>query len=238
LRFLPTDRSVCIAFGMVRARTTNQEVEMNDAKVLEGLEALRLPELQAKFQEVTGEARKSPNKKFLIRRIEEAQESIVALEKGEEMRAEDAGDAAEPAPKKNGRRKAEAADGDEAGPSDDGEPKISKLSVEELRAKHLELLGRETKSSNRTYLVWRVSQAAKGKIPTGPRARRANAGPHKVLPMRVPEAAVEPLKDVQKKLGIRSRNEMFNRAMAAFLINAGDRDLAKEFGATFSDDEE
>ena len=36
------------------------------------LEALRLPELQARFKEVVGEASKSPNRKFLIRRIEKA----------------------------------------------------------------------------------------------------------------------------------------------------------------------
>ena len=41
----------------------------------EELEALRLPELQAKFAEVTGEASKSPNKTFLIRRIQEAPSS-------------------------------------------------------------------------------------------------------------------------------------------------------------------
>ncbi len=38
----------------------------------EKLDALRLPELQARFKEVVGEASRSPNRKFLIRRIEEA----------------------------------------------------------------------------------------------------------------------------------------------------------------------
>jgi len=37
----------------------------------ETLDALRLPELQARFKDVVGEASKSPNRKFLIRRIEE-----------------------------------------------------------------------------------------------------------------------------------------------------------------------
>ena len=35
------------------------------------LERLRLPELQARFREVVGETSRSPNRKFLIRRIEE-----------------------------------------------------------------------------------------------------------------------------------------------------------------------
>jgi hypothetical protein len=38
----------------------------------ETLDALRLPELQARFKAVVGEASKSPNRKFLVRRIEEA----------------------------------------------------------------------------------------------------------------------------------------------------------------------
>jgi hypothetical protein len=38
----------------------------------ETLDGLRLPELQARFKEVVGEESKSPNRKFLIRGIEEA----------------------------------------------------------------------------------------------------------------------------------------------------------------------
>ena len=38
---------------------------------LDTIESLRLPDLRALFTEVTGETTKSPNKKFLIRRIRE-----------------------------------------------------------------------------------------------------------------------------------------------------------------------
>jgi hypothetical protein len=203
------------------------------------LDALSLDELRTRYHEATGEETKDRSKKRLIARITEAQESIAALEKGKELRAEAEAEA-EPAPKaKASRKKAKAAepatDADDAEP---GEKKFSAMTVEELQAKHLEMIGRPTTSTLKRYLVWRCQQASKGRIPTGPRAGRGgNAGPVKVLPFRVPESAVRPLGEVQNRLGIRSRNEMFNRAMAAFLTNAGESDLAMQFGATFADDE-
>ena len=39
------------------------------------MEELRLPELQARFHDIVGEATRSPNKKFLLRRIAEALEA-------------------------------------------------------------------------------------------------------------------------------------------------------------------
>ena len=44
------------------------------------LERLRLPELQARFREVVGETSRSPNRKFLTRRIEEALAARAAQE--------------------------------------------------------------------------------------------------------------------------------------------------------------
>ena len=41
-------------------------------RTLESLSKLRLPELQARFAEIVGEATRSPNKTFLLRRIGEA----------------------------------------------------------------------------------------------------------------------------------------------------------------------
>jgi hypothetical protein len=39
------------------------------------MEELRLPELQARFHDIVGEATRSPNKKFPLRRIAEALEA-------------------------------------------------------------------------------------------------------------------------------------------------------------------
>lgn len=256
---------------------------MHDAKVIEELEALRLPELQARFKEVVGEESRSPNKTYLIRKIVDRMAVAEALERhalaegtggtepegtssettaaaGEPERppefadnppktqataesaatpespadaAPEKGTPAEPAPaRKPRRKKAEETDGDA------GEPKLSKLDIPALQAMYRELIGRDTSSTSKRYLVWRCQQAQKGRIPTGPLAGRRSGEKidAKVLPMRVPTAAIEPLDEVWRKLGLRSRNEMFRNAMAAFLVNAGESDLAIQFGASFSDE--
>lgn len=110
------------------------------------------------------------------------------------------------------------------------EVKISKLSVDELRAKHLELVGRETKSTNRTYLIWRVRQAQKGRIPVGAaRGRGGETVPHKVLPVRVPTEAVSALDGAWKRLGMKTRTEFFRRAIHTCLLHAGESESAACF---------
>jgi len=198
---------------------------MRKRKLKAELEAMRLPELQAKFAEVTGEESRAPNRKFLIRKITEA------LEAGGEVGTpvDDAGKKAK-APKKAAPAKAppEAEASDQTA-SDEAEVKLSKLDVPALQARIHELTGRETSSTNRRYLIWRAQQAAKGRIPLGPRARRGNAGPAKVLPMRVPAAAVQPLAEAKERLGLRSRNDLFLKAVHDFLANAGEAEVAALF---------
>ena len=179
------------------------------------LEALRLPELQAKFAEVTGEASKSPNKKFLVRRILEA--------------LEDAGVATPEATEKEAKpaKKATAPE-TETTEDADGEPKLSKLDVPELQAKYREIVGRETRSSSKNYLVRKVRQAQQGKVAIGPRSR-GETTEHKVLPIRVPAAAVADLDESWKRLGLKSRTEFFLRAVHAYLEGAGENDTAALF---------
>jgi hypothetical protein len=172
------------------------------------LEAMGLDELRARYLEVTGEATRDRSKKRLIEKIRGALEPDSAPQQAEETPAE-----------------ADAEPATDA-PAYEGEQKISKLSVDDLRAKHLELIGRETKSTNRRYLIWRVQQAQKGKIPTGPRAGRGNAGPTKVLPLRVPEAAVEALGEAKARLGLRSRNELLIKAVHDYLAQNGEAKAA------------
>ena len=47
------------------------------------METLRLPELQAKFREIVGEATRAPSKKYLLRRIAKALELQEQQERGE-----------------------------------------------------------------------------------------------------------------------------------------------------------
>jgi len=191
------------------------------------LEKLRLPELQAKFAEVTGEKSRSPNRTFLIRRITEAlaaREAAPAAAAGAE--AKPTAPVQEPA--------AASATESTAEPDAGASPaaavvKISKLSVEELQAKYLEVVGRPTSSVDKPYLLWKIRQAQKGRIPVGPRrTRRADgeAGDFKVLPLRMEANVVASLDEAWRRLGLKSRMELFRRSLHAYLDNAGERDAA------------
>jgi hypothetical protein len=121
---------------------------------VKALEKLKLNELQARFAEIVGEETRAPNRKFLIRRITGALEAQAA-------EAPTADAAPKPAPKSRGKAKPdEEAD---AG-TGDSEVKLTKLSVEELRARYAEVIQRETSSSNRAYLIWKLRQAEKGRV--------------------------------------------------------------------------
>src|SRR5690606_23453509 len=142
-----------------RARSFSQshqppEDPMNNdnKKRIKAMEGLRLPDLQAKFQEIVGEATRSPNKKILLRRIAEALEA----QEREAAEAASAVEETEPAA-------AETA-------TANGEPKLTKLSVEELQQLYTEVVGRNTGSSDKRYLVWKIREAKKGRIKTGPSA--------------------------------------------------------------------
>ena len=79
-----------------------------------------------------------------------------------------------------------ADDGETQVGGEPGEVKLSTLSVPELQAFYTDVVGRETRSSHRGYLQWKIRQAQKGKIPVGPRrtSRKDGEAPDfKVLPV-------------------------------------------------------
>ena len=177
---------------------------MNDTtrRSLESLAKLRLPELQARFAEIVGEPTRSPNKTFLLRKIGEA------LEAREQMA--------------NAEPTTPATTTTEASPK----VKLTKLSVAELQAMYREVVGRETRSSDSAYLVWKLRQAQKGRVPVGPIERRAPGGEAadvKVLPLRMTAAEVAALDEAWRRLGFKSRTAMIRAAMEKFLGSLGER---------------
>jgi len=174
------------------------------------LEKLRLPELQARFAQVVGETTRCPNKRWLIRKIGEA----IA------QAAEAATTASTPTPK------------DGAAESDSDQVTVRELSVAELQARHLEVIGRPTGSSHVGYLRWRLRQAERGRIRVGP-ARRSHregdATDFKVLPFRVDATVVTSLDQARERLGLGSRVELLRRALHDYLYEAGEREVAEFF---------
>jgi hypothetical protein len=174
------------------------------------LAKLRLPELQARYAEVVGETTRCPNKRWLIRKISEA----IA------QAAEAATTASTPTPKGG------------AAESDSDRVPVRELSVAELQARHLEVIGRPTGSSHVGYLRWRLRQAERGRIRVGP-ARRSHregdATDFKVLPFRVDATVVTSLDQARERLGLGSRVELLRRALHDYLYEAGEREVAEFF---------
>lgn len=202
-------------------------------KQIRALEKLRLPELQARFAEVTGEETRAPNRRFLIRRITEVLEARAGEAPADETQSETAApvdeEAAEATDAETTEATSQPATENESG--DGSETRLSKLSVPELQAKYLEVVGRETGSSAKRYLVWKIRQAQKGRIPVGPRSRRANgeAADFKVLPLRMEAELVAQLDEARERLGLKSRMELFRRSLHAFLLEAGEVRVAEMF---------
>ena len=191
---------------LTKAATTVQEPE---PEVAHDVSTETTPEAAGKDAESDGESS-----------VDGTTEATQAQQEGDETASRDKGEV--------------TGDGETVTPdeADTGQVKLSKLSVPELRALHLELTGRETRSDNHRYLVWRVRQAQKGRIPVGPRkTRRADgaAPDFRVLPLRLEANTVVRLDEAWKRLGLRSRMELIRRALGLYLEQAGEGEVAELF---------
>lgn len=189
---------------------------------IEKMEGMKLPELQARFAEVVGEETKAPNKKYLIKRIVEVLEKVdIPDEEQIEMDAE--------APHADG-----IIQSDEPAETDDDsseeETSLTKLDVDALRERYNEIVGRTTGSTDKRYLIWKIRQAEKGKIPVGPIPGRRGDGverDYKVLPIRMEADLVEKLDEAWKRQGLKSRMELFRKSLASYMASVGEDDLAE-----------
>jgi hypothetical protein len=189
---------------------------MSTKKEIAKLGKMKLNELQAKFAEVTGETTRSPNKTFLARRISEALNASDASAK-----AADAPEAGAPDSESEGSTQTEPA-------AVDG--KLTRLEVPELQARYLEVVGRPTGSTNKPYMIWKVREAQKGRIPLGPRKNAHRAGvTFKVLPLRLESEVVDKLDEAWRSRGIKNRMEFFRGALCHYLKELGAEDAAALF---------
>jgi len=101
------------------------------------------------------------------------------------------------------------------------------MSVEELQARHQELIGRPTSSTDVAYLRWRLRQAERGLIRVGSEPRVAHgADDILVLPLRMPATVVERMDEARRRLGLASRAELFRRALHRYFVESGEREVA------------
>ncbi|WP_223784995.1 hypothetical protein [Myxococcus sp. AS-1-15] len=108
------------------------------------LESMNLTELRARYREVVGEETRSPNKKFLIRRIEE---SLAAKKRrSPSRRATATAPSAPPAPA------AQPPTSVEGTQSANQRGRFAGMSLEALQAKYREVVGRPTGSSDIPYV--------------------------------------------------------------------------------------
>lgn len=202
---------------------------------IEALNDMRLPELQARYAEVLGEETRAPNRTFLIRRITEALEPAgeavpADAEPTDADAAETTADSPTDASTEGGETTAEAG-ADEASDAE-GDTPLTKMSVPDLQARYREVVGRDTSSSNKRYLVWKIREAQRGRVPVGPRRGRrtdGEAADFKVLPLRMEAEQVERLDEARERLGLKSRMDLFRRALHAYLETAGEADVAALF---------
>lgn len=184
-------------------------------KAIEKLSTMKVNELQAKFTEVTGGTTRSPNKTFLIRRIAEALQAAEAGAKTAKAKAPeaDAHDA-----------EVETTAQTEAAPTRE---KLTKLDVPTLQTRYHGVVGRSTGSVNKAYLIWKIREAQKGRIPVGPRKSAHREGvTFKVLPLRMESDLVDKLDEAWRRQGLHSRMDLFRKSLHAFLQNAGEVDVA------------
>ncbi len=187
------------------------------------LDRLRLPDLQQRYREVIGEATRCPNRTFLVRRIGEALAAGAAA-------------TTRPAKARSGTSKVKPAKGRKRAPSPDTKPargRFTAMPIEELQATYAATVGRPTGSTDRRYLVWKIREAEKGRVPIGPRETRTAdqqaATATKILPLRLTNEAVAALDGAWRGRGLKSRMELLRRAIGHYLRHVGDRAGAAHF---------
>jgi len=101
-----------------------------------------------------------------------------------------------------------------------------------LQARYLEVVGRPTGSTNKPYMIWKIREAQKGRIPLGPRKNAHREGvTFKVLPLRMESTVVDKLDEAWRSRGIKNRMEFFRGALSHYLKELG----AEEAAALFAD---
>jgi hypothetical protein len=207
-------------------------------KIQRELERLRLPELQERYRALLGEETRCPNRAYLIRRIADALEARAARattsaatptprRRRDDARVETAPRADALATPKAVRSVAEPAAKAPRG-------RFQSMTTEELQTAYLAIVGRSTGSTDRRYLIWKIREAEKGRVPIGPRESRTPgreaATDSRIVPLRLDAPSVAAIDAAWRAQGLKSRMEFFRRALAHYLAHVGAHGAAALFG--------
>ncbi|WAM28284.1 DUF2924 domain-containing protein [Myxococcus sp. NMCA1] len=189
------------------------------------LESMNLTELRARFREVVGEETRSPNKTYLIRRIEE---SLAAKKRRSPSRraTATAPSAPPPAPAAPATTSAEGTQ-----PARQ-RGRFAGMSLQQLQEKYREVVGRPTGSSNVSYLQWKIREAEAGRINVGPRPERevkVREDGKRVIPLSFDAEALDALDKAWREGGMPSRTRFFMRAVHRELTAMGATQAARHF---------
>jgi hypothetical protein len=114
--------------------------------------------------------------------------------------------------------------------------RFTSMTVEELRTLYLSVVGRPTGSSDKRYLIWKVREAEKGRVPVGPRETRTPSQEAvtdmRILPLRLDAPRVAALDSTWRAKGMKSRMDLFRRALAHYLAHVGAHGAAALFEAS------
>ncbi|NOJ92334.1 DUF2924 domain-containing protein [Corallococcus coralloides] len=188
------------------------------------LESMNLTELRARYREVVGEETRSPNKKYLIRRIEEA--LAAKKRRSPNHRATVTPPSAPPAPAPQA-----APTADVTQPAH-GRGRFAGMSVQALQEKYLEVVGRPTGSINVDYLMWKIREAEAGRVTVGPRPEReakVREDGKRVIPLSCDADALAALDKAWRDAGLPSRTRFFMRAVHRELKAMGATEAAAHF---------
>ena len=106
------------------------------------------------------------------------------------------------------------------------------MSIDDLRTEYARVIGRETGSTDRRYLLWKLSEASKGKIPVGPVQKRAprDKANMQVLPLGLLRETTRLLDAAVKASGVKNRSAFIRAALIEKLrvIGGPDADAAAD----------
>jgi len=105
--------------------------------------------------------------------------------------------------------------------------RFSQLSVDELRSLFVATIGRETESTDRRYLEWKIREATHGRVRVGPaRGRRHGSQALMTLPWRLPRSTVALIDEARARLGVHTRAALLALALAELLDLRGEHATA------------